>query len=224
MGIIGVVAALTLPVLIQNHRNSVVEAALQKFYSTMNQAIVRSEVDNGDRKYWFQDFGGAEIGDDGKPIEGTSDAQKWFNKYLAPYLQITKQEFDSSGKLIVYFSDGSVMKNNFTNSSREWIFYPKNFKKCDELGANGLGRCSFLFIYYPAKAPTGNGNNGPDWKYHLGKGFEPYKYAWDGQLSSLYGNCLANSTSSQRTRKYCATIIQYNGWKIPKNYPLRISY
>ncbi len=57
--IIGVVAALTLPVLIQNHKNSVVETALQKSYSTMNQAIVRSEIDNGAREYWFQDFCGA---------------------------------------------------------------------------------------------------------------------------------------------------------------------
>lgn len=166
LGIIGVVAAMTIPVLVQNHRNSVIETSLQKFYSTINQAILRSEVDNGDRKYWFQDFGGADIDDDGNPVEGTSDAQKWFNQYLAPYLQISKQELDSAGRLIVYFSDGSAVKNRFTDSSREWIFYPKNPQKCMDVGDDGIGECAFLFIYYPVKAPTGNGNEGPDWSYH----------------------------------------------------------
>ena len=39
LGIIGIVVALTLPTLIQNHRNQVVETRLKKFYSTINQAI-----------------------------------------------------------------------------------------------------------------------------------------------------------------------------------------
>ena len=223
LGIIGVVAALTMPVLVQKHRNSVIETSLQKFYSVMNQAVERSEIDNGAREYWFQDFGGADIDDDGNPVAGTSDAQKWFNQYLAPYLQITKQELDSSGRLIVYFSDGSAVKNRFTDSSREWIFYPKNPQKCMDIGDKGVGTCSFVFIYYPAKAPTGNGNEGPAWSYHLNKGFEPYKYGWDGNFSSLYNRCISNSTSIVN-RVFCTAIIQYNGWKIPDNYPLRIGY
>lgn len=39
LGIIGIVAAMTLPTLIQNHNKKVVETRLMKFYSTMNQAI-----------------------------------------------------------------------------------------------------------------------------------------------------------------------------------------
>ena len=40
LGIIGVVAALTLPSLIQKNNNKVVETRLKKFYSTMNQALL----------------------------------------------------------------------------------------------------------------------------------------------------------------------------------------
>lgn len=54
-----------------------------------------------------------------------------------------------------------------------------------DVGDDGIGECAFLFIYYPAKAPTGNGNEGPDWSYHLNKGVEPYKYGWDGNISSF---------------------------------------
>ena len=42
LGIIGVVAAMTLPALIQSYANTVVETRLAKFYSTINQAIARA--------------------------------------------------------------------------------------------------------------------------------------------------------------------------------------
>ena len=42
LGIIGVVAALTIPTLMANQRKKVVETRLAKFYSSINQAIVRS--------------------------------------------------------------------------------------------------------------------------------------------------------------------------------------
>lgn len=49
LGIIGVVAALTIPTLMANHRKNVVETRLAKFYSTMNQAIHMAEADYGDK-------------------------------------------------------------------------------------------------------------------------------------------------------------------------------
>ena len=51
LGIIGVVAALTLPTLIQQHNKKVVETRLMKFYSSINQAVKMAEVDYGDKKY-----------------------------------------------------------------------------------------------------------------------------------------------------------------------------
>ena len=38
-----------------NHRKSVVETRLAKFYSVMNQAITQSEVENGDKSTWTID-------------------------------------------------------------------------------------------------------------------------------------------------------------------------
>lgn len=48
LGIIGIVAAITIPGLITKYRRSVVETKLKKFYSTMNQAIRHSIADNED--------------------------------------------------------------------------------------------------------------------------------------------------------------------------------
>lgn len=52
LGIIGVISALTLPSLILNYKNKVVETKLKKIYSIMNQAIVLSEGTNGNLEDW----------------------------------------------------------------------------------------------------------------------------------------------------------------------------
>ena len=41
LGIIGIVAALTLPALISNYRKNLVVERLKKFYTVMNQAVYR---------------------------------------------------------------------------------------------------------------------------------------------------------------------------------------
>lgn len=55
LGIIGIVASLTLPGLIQNNSKTTVEAKLKKFYTNINQAIMLSEAKYGDRNYWYTD-------------------------------------------------------------------------------------------------------------------------------------------------------------------------
>ena len=52
IGIIGIVAAITLPVLVSNYRKKVYSSRLKTFYSTMSQAITLSEAENGPKEYW----------------------------------------------------------------------------------------------------------------------------------------------------------------------------
>ena len=91
LGIIGIVASLTIPMLIQDYRNNVAETRLKKFYSTMNQAIALSINDNGDVETW--DYFNHEIRDkDENTINRTYDNDKSFQKYLAPYLKIVDKK------------------------------------------------------------------------------------------------------------------------------------
>ena len=57
LGIIGVVAAMTIPVLIANHKKQEVVTKLEKVYTVMNQAIKMSEVENGAVEHWYMDCG-----------------------------------------------------------------------------------------------------------------------------------------------------------------------
>lgn len=54
------------------------------------------------------------------------------------------------------------------------------------------------------------------------KDMEPYKAGWNGDINKLY----EGSTFSCKTgnRHYCTAIIQDNGWKIPDDYPYKVSY
>ena len=74
LGIIGVVAALTLPTVIQNYRKQETVAQLQKTYSTVNQALLQSIAENGD--YINFDNATDDIGD-----------EAFFKKYWLPYFK-----------------------------------------------------------------------------------------------------------------------------------------
>ncbi len=221
LGIIGIIASLTLPALIQKNNNRIVETRLMKFYSTINQAVRLAEVDYGDKKYWYSDLKGAEIDKDGNPVPGSSEAEKWFNKYLAPYMKIIKTEILSNGSLIIYLPDGSAFGPR-TNTTRDWDFYPGNVQKCIDSG-NKRGTCVFSFNFVPIKPE--DENEIWKWVYHVNRGFEPWKFRWDGTREQLEDLCYTNKMEgSVSGRNYCTALIQLNNWKIPDDYPYKVSY
>ena len=221
LGIIGVVAAMTLPALIQKNNNKVVETRLMKFYSTINQAIKMAEVDYGDKKYWFEDLAGAEFDKDGKPVPGSSAQEKWFNKYFTPYMKILKTDTMYDGRLIVYFPDGTALALAH-HTTVDWFFFTGSRCKVESYDEihNLYGKCVFSFAFSPVSTSS-------IWKYHYNKGVEPYKYAWDGDIEQLKKACYNDTAlgdSSISGRSYCTALIQLNGWKIPDDYPYKVNY
>ena len=217
LGIIGIVAALTMPALIQKNNNKVVETRLKKFYSAINQAILMAEKDYGDKKVWYQDLTGAFFDEEGNVIEGSSEIEKWCKKYLIPYMKVVKTDTLSDGAFIMYFADGSALQPE-TAYSRDWYFYLGNPQKCiNRYGTKtgGLGRCKFGFIFNPS-------GTGTSWKYHYNKGMDPYKVSWDGNNDTLYSGKPASCKNGNGL--YCTAIIQNNNWTIPDDYPFKVSY
>ena len=215
LGIIGVVAALTIPTLMANHRKQVVETRLAKFYSTMNQAIKMAEVDYGDVRQWDEFEYGFNEDEDGNPT--TSKALAWFEKYLKPYLKYTKYEVDKNleGKVSVYFPDGSLA----LISSSSIIFYPKardyelleQEDESSDRNRNVSGTKYFTFFAPNSKSC-----------HTVEKGIEPYMCSWDGTKEMLLtNNSIGCKKEVSNERAYCTALIQMNGWKIPKDYPLR---
>ena len=82
LGIIGVVAAMTLPTLIQSNQDKVTVNKLKKVYSYLSQAYMMIYKDNGDPTNWGMSL--AEKDDDGNILgaEGSKNMGDLFSKYL----------------------------------------------------------------------------------------------------------------------------------------------
>ncbi len=76
LGIIGVVAALTIPTLMANHRRKVTATRLKQSYNILYNAIKASEAENGSWLYWDA------------PEEG-GNTKEFAEKYILPYLKYT---------------------------------------------------------------------------------------------------------------------------------------
>ena len=85
LGIIGIVAAMTMPSLIANYRSKVAVTQLKKMYSVMSQAMLFTVQKDGD--YSSLDLA----------ADNLENAKNWYNTALKPYLKITNDCFNKAG-------------------------------------------------------------------------------------------------------------------------------
>ncbi len=199
LGIIGVVAAMTLPGIIQNYQKHVVETKLKRIYAVMNEAVRLSEVKYGDKKYWETNL---------SPME-------FYNKYYKGVLKVTSVKEipdDNDEGILISFADGSILRSYRQGRDYDYFISADKYMKHKDKIRPGVDK--FMFRLSPGDII--NPTNGIG---HHNLGFEPYKYGWDGELSSLKNKCKLGDDEVQRA--YCAAWIQYNGWKIPDDYPFK---
>lgn len=211
LGIIGIIAAMTLPALIGKYQKQVTVAKLEKVYTTLNQALTRSEVDNEAYKYWAK---GSDMG-----------AENYFNHYWRPYLKVSHicktyhdcgykkanpfigqdnstQGFNvvtpthrttfylDDGTLIVLMVSGGVAGN--PNASLDYIVVDINGSKLP----NKYGRDVFIMSKTDEKGA---------------KGIMPYYY--NQTYSYINNNCINGAGLG------CFAKIVADGWKIKNDYP-----
>jgi prepilin-type N-terminal cleavage/methylation domain-containing protein len=228
LGIIGVVAAITLPVVVSNYRKSLIENQLKTTVSIISNAVRLSVVENGEPQTWNI---------------GNSDNDT-FNKYIVPYLKITKvcnlsEVADTNNKLCytptIKTIDGSG-----------YITFRSNYKY---LLSNGVA-----IIYIPGGTIGTTARRGtfeillPTNRKDLlfGRDVFPINlvvresankylitsvYDYPGFSSSF---CPANNSNAISACKsgiwgsagyskaiLCTAMIECNNWKIPSNYPYK---
>ena len=198
LAVIGIVAAMTIPTVMNKYQQKVTETRLMRFYSVMNNAIALSEIDNGDKTTWYFKNEFCSTGYEEKCITYN------FEKFFKPYLKITDYKFynqladlftnidaDDKGGLLVKFLDGSSAV--FSYFSQDIYFFPIG-SHVFESKHNVYNKDRFLFGFYP-KSPAGVRT-----KYFKGKGMEPYiGPEWDGTDETLP----------------CLMKTKLNGWKFP---------
>ena len=210
LGIIGVIAAITIPVLVESYREKALETGLERFYSVMNQAFYHSRLDNGDEEYW-EDFG--------------DNSCAYFKKYLLPYLKNIEYECGYYNKVAdfknpskvdderfvgIYFASGDMAVFSYgkyftyTNKKKYYKVYPEFMSSSPNDSSDLYG--SELFVFKIAKNCASNAKVG---------GIVPLNDSFMYSDKQLLEICKLHS-------RQCSTIIVRNGWKIPDNYPYRI--
>lgn len=81
LGIIGVVAAMTIPTLINNYQKQQAVTQYKKAYAEMTQVIKMSEVDNGEMRIWDMSAFAA----------GAAKTQEFADQYFYPYVKTIKK-------------------------------------------------------------------------------------------------------------------------------------
>ncbi len=191
LAVIGIVAALTIPTLLNKYNQTVAETRLKQFYSDINQAVQLSEIDNGDKKTWNLDNCSEEDSNSEECLT------KNFEKFFKPYLKISSYEYikpvyASDKRLAVYFPNGSAAV--FSYRAHDLVFFPVSSHVTDEK-YNTRNKEWFSFGFYPKTAWSPLKN-----KYFYNKGFEP-------QIPNQYDGNEENLP--------CIKKVQLNGWKFP---------
>lgn len=202
LGIIGVVAALTMPNLIVNYQKQQTVTQLKKAYSTVQQALKLSEIDNGSMEDWNYQL----------------SAKDFYNKYLKNYIK-SYQEVPQSEikKRVIYrFVNGNPLltaengtlgnDNSFTAKINDGIFisvdafYPTYKTRSIIFDLNGFakpnqyGKDVFLFTIRPGGIPINYS--------------EPDK----DNVSQMWSSCYDSGYG-------CGPKIIHDGWKIADDYP-----
>ena len=197
LGIIGVVAAMTLPTLIANYQKKVVETRLISFYSKINQAYRMSYAENGDTVDWVET----------DKNYSYSEIVAWLEKYLFPYMKPLKV-YDctqSTPVVCVYMRDGSLYSFAIDGEGQDVSLYINGKREKNP-------RNHFQFQFSKRKYGGSTTKNSINF-------IDPYIYNWNGNRESLKTNATWGCKKGCTICGYCTKLIQLNGWEIPDDYP-----
>ena len=194
--IIGVIAAITIPVIFENYRREEASARIKKFYSMLQNASTRAKADGKD---WLDYAETASSSSDAS----TETIDSFAASYLYPYINYNKSEITESTKhpyLYTYLNDGTYFSIH-KGTCLHFVFDLNGTRK-----PNAHGRDKFDFLYC-----------GSDVDYYYGGGAKliPYMPASMNTREKALSYCKSTPSS-------CVGLLLFDGWKFKKDYPYSI--
>ena len=209
LGIIGIVACMTMPGVIKNYQKKVTVECLKQTYSMLQQAVMLSEVKNGDIEDWITpSYTGA--GD-------TTATETFVKMYYEPYLQTIHSE-----------------KMPTSDSPYDYYYYTNDGQKVESDGHTHYSIALINGVYLHFNANYGankyiqlrvdiNGRQKPN---TIGIDIF-YMYAYpevklvdeSAVRPILLERCKTPRSVDQQAS--CGALIMYDGWEIRDDYPWR---
>ena len=217
LGIIGIVASLTIPNLISKYNEKQTLSKLKKAYSTLSQAFIRSEFENG------------YLGNN-PALYNNEKALNFYHTYWEPYLKIAKlctsyKDCGYSKSMPFTLLNGSnsttlVADNNPTHITRfpvitqDGILYILFYNLYNDDGS-GLRQARIILVdLNGGNPPNKYGNDIFQFEYESGKTVKGYGYTQNDE--EIKENC-----SKSGNGLCCSEAIIRNNWKLPDWYPIK---
>ena len=212
LGVIGIVAAMTLPSITQSAKKKEYTARLKKFDSMMQQAILASTVDHENPEYWDKPL--MAYNEEGKfdTVTNANITEVFFKKYLAPYIKYTsfdkfelpKGDEELKGyQFRVMLADGSIFYTH--NGTCIDFSYDVN----GERNPNKEGYDRFRFLLCNARNIAYN---------YCGSEI----IHWCSYAPRVVATREMALERCKTSPAYCSTLLKYDDWEFKDDYPFHL--
>lgn len=227
LGIIGVVAALTIPSIISHYNKVVMSARNKKFVSSINQAILRSTADNGPPHEWARYI----------TYHDPEALYDWFDEYIMQYMRVLKNCRENPVKCIAEYSycetaDNCRTASGIGNVNVLYVFNDGSMIIAltgGNLDEEGITKGLTLHIRFDA-----NGYAKPN---VYGRDIFSYRFTVDKTKFYLtcdtHKNLTGGSVSTNNSRTYliescktdpqtCSCLLMKDNYEFKDDYPFRL--
>lgn len=213
LGIIGIVAALTMPTLISSYKKQQTVVHLKKVYSLFNQAMLQAVADNGPVASW--QFAGA----------GNENAVNFTNQYIIPYLKVVKNCGTNTTNECNFIKSGlngaqDVFRYSLTVDGFTKIYLSDGTEIAILGRSNPSSPVRHVYVDINGnKAPNTVGKDVFELEYNISRGtFVPRYLLYASLEDFMTGDGYSACTKTQIGHS-CAALIRFEGWQITENYP-----
>ena len=225
LGIIGVIAAMTLPSLINTYRKLDTSAKLKKFFSSMNQAVVFSVAENGAPVNWIETL----------TYHDPESLYDWFDRYIMKHMRILKNcrnagsncvgeyvycdypgrcygsSYISRNAVLYIFNDGSMITSLTGGGVDEETGMATSMTLHVRFDTNGYGR------------PNTYGQDVFSFRMNINEKFayitcDTHKNLTGGSVS-LKSNRDTLLQACKTDPQTCGCLLMYDNWEFKKDYP-----
>lgn len=198
LGIIGIVASMTMPTLLSKYRKNVVISKLQKASSTIAQASNMATATYGtDYREAFDAF-------------DPDSALEMFNKYYKPFMKLSNVVKGQKG-VFAYLTDGTA------------LYFFRDYR---EEGLDGWYTTYMIVCLTHKACETLDETSTATIRQSLG--VERFTFYTNGQIPTYQISTVDRDTlisyckNSTVTWEACSALIGGDGWVIKDDYPLKI--
>ena len=223
LGIIGIVAAMTLPIVITNYKKSQTANQLKTSYSILSQAVKRSEVDNGEVKYWNFHL----------------SSKQFFEKYLKNYIKILDEGQNGINRERIYYKwlNNETISGSWKETVSDSYLVSLQNGSLLYIHCGGEGYSTTLMVDINGyKTPNKAGIDLFHFNIIPTHGLVPWGFNTENieddpntQGEASFGNTfdreILKGTGSkyacnrEKWGRWCSALIMSDGWEIKNDYP-----